>query len=212
MIREKEKNIVQDAFRKCDYPEWTLKERKKDKKNLRKKEDQPSLGRISIPYNKGLSERVAGVMKKYHIDKIHKSTATIKNILCSKAKDEVDPLDKSGAIYSIKCSKHDGHYVGQTDKAMKERLYEHRVLDHEDAKRSHSLGGKKESCVEREPTGERRSRRNTEKVDYKAMHNGSKQFLMLGKTAVSEHMALFDHEEGDVEFKILDFESDWKKR
>ena len=65
--KEKEKNIVQDAFRKCDYPEWTLKERKKDKKNLRKKEDQPSLGRISIPYNKGLSERVAGVMRKYHI-------------------------------------------------------------------------------------------------------------------------------------------------
>ena len=85
-------------------------------------------------------------------------------------------------------------------------------MDHENAKRSHSLGGKKESCVEREPTGERRSSRNTKKVDYKAMHNGSKQFLTLGKTAVSEHMALFDHKEGDVEFKILDFESDWKKR
>ena len=31
------------------------------------------------------------------------------------------------------------------------------------------------------------------KVDYMAMHNRSKQHLKLGKTAVSEHMALFDH-------------------
>ena len=34
----------------------------------------------------------------------------------------------------------------------------------------------------------------------------------MEKTAVSEHMALFDHDEGDIEVKILGFESDWKKR
>ena len=53
----------------------------------------------------------AGVMRKYHIDTIHKPTVTIKNTLFSKAKYKVDPLEKSGAIYSIKYSKHDGHYV-----------------------------------------------------------------------------------------------------
>ena len=209
--QEKEKNFVQDAFRACEYPEWTIKEKKKNNENVKKKEYQPSLGRISIPYNKGLSERVAGVMRKYHIDTCHKPTATIKNILCSKAKDKVDPLDKSGAIYSIKCSKHDGHYVGETGRAARVRFYEHRVMDHDDARRSHSLGERK--ALERaEPTGERRSNRNVKKVDYKAMHNGSKQHLTLGKTAVSEHMALFDHDEGDIEVKILGFESDWKKR
>ena len=97
-------------------------------------QERQSLGRISIPYNKGLSERIAGVMKKYHIDTIHKPTATIKNILCSKAKDKLHPLDKPGAIYSIKCTKHDGLYVGQTGRAAKDRLYEHRVINHHDAK------------------------------------------------------------------------------
>ena len=34
----------------------------------------------------------------------------------------------------------------------------------------------------------------------------------MGKTAVSEHIASFDHSEDDMEYKILDFESDWRKR
>ena len=55
-----------------------------------------------------------------------------------------------------------------------------------------------------EPTGERRSFQNVQKV----MQNGSKQFFTLSKTAVSEHMALFDNDEGDIEVKILDFLSD----
>ena len=42
----------------------------------------------------------------------------------------------------------------------------------------------------------------------KVMQNGSKQFFTLSKTAVSEHMALFDNDEGDIEVKILDFLSD----
>ena len=29
---------------------------------------------------------------------------------------------------------------------------------------------------------------------------------------MSEHIASFDHSEGDIEYKILDFESDWQKR
>ena len=76
-------------------------------------------------------------------------------------------------------------------------------MDHDDAKSSHSLA-KKKSGDKIEPTGERRSFQNVQKV----MQNGSKQFFTLSKTAVSEHMALFDNDEGDIEVKILDFLSD----
>ena len=48
--------------------------------------------------------------------------------------------------------------------------------------------------------------------DYKAMDNGSHQRLTVGDTAVSECMALNDHNEGDIEIKLLDFEPHWKKR
>ena len=49
--------------------------------------------------------------------------------------------------------------------------------------------------------------------DYKALHShGDTPFLTMGKTAVSEHISSFDHSEGDIQYKILDFESDWRKR
>ena len=136
--KETEINLLQNAFRACNYPEWSLKSRTKEKKNA--EQDQQSLAKICIPYSKGLSERISRTMKKFHIDTIHKPTNTIKNVLCSKAKDKLHPYDKPGAIYSIKCKTHGNHYVGETGRAAKERLYEHRVISHKDAKRSHSLG------------------------------------------------------------------------
>ena len=66
--KEKEKNIVQDAFRKCDYPEWTLKERKKDKKNLRKKENQPSLGILQniCPLHRKCVLHGVSILERFH--------------------------------------------------------------------------------------------------------------------------------------------------
>ena len=92
-----------------------------------------------MPYTKGLSERISRKMKKHNIDVVHKPTATLKNILCSKAKDRLDPMDKPGAIYHIKCSAHNVEYVGETGKQTKQRMYQHRVIPHKDFKRSHSL-------------------------------------------------------------------------
>ena len=89
-----------------------------------------------MPYTKGLSEEIAHKMRKQNIDVVHKPTATIKNILCRKAKDKLHPMDKSGAIYSIKCRAHGDHYIGETGRAARERFYEHRVMSHKDAKRS----------------------------------------------------------------------------
>ena len=121
------------------------------------------------------------------------------------------PLDKPGAISSIKCTKNDGLYVGQTGRAAKDRLYEHGVINHHDAKRSHSLGENDTPTVE--PLRERRSCPNVKKIDYKALYNnGNTPFLTMGKTAVSEHIASFDHSEGNIQYKILNFESDWRKK
>lgn len=150
-------------------------------------------------------------MKKHRIDTIHKPTATIKNILCSKAKDKLNPMDKPGAVYHISCKAHGVDYVGETGRAVKERMYEHRVISHKDAKRSHSLIEKEEE-IEEQHLGARRSSRNTKRIDYKAMDSGSNQLLTTGSTVVSEHMALNDHKEGDIEIKLLDFESNWLKR
>ena len=36
--------------------------------------------------------------------------------------------------------------------------------------------------------------------------------ITVGDTVVSEHLALQDHQDGDVTFKLLDFEQNWSKR
>ena len=54
--------------------------------------------------------------------------------------------------------------------------------------------------------GTRKSSRYIQRKDYKVMHSGSDIIITVGSTVVSEHMALHDHQEGDVIFKLLDFE------
>ena len=80
----------------------------------------------------------------------------------------------------------------------------------EDSKKSHSLQQQEVEEVIMENI--RRSQRGVTRKDYKAMNSGSHQRLTVGDTAVSEHMALNDHKEGDIEIKLLDFEPHWKKR
>ena len=113
---------------------YSMERGKKDKKK-----ENESVGRISIPYVKGLSERIARSMKRHNIDAIHKPRATTKNMLCSKAKDRLDPMDKPGAVYHIKCKNHGVDYIGLTGRAAKVRMYDHRVITNEDARLSHSL-------------------------------------------------------------------------
>ena len=95
--KENEKELVKDAFRSCGYPEWVVQ--KDTRKKETKKEEEIHLARVSVPYNKGLSERFAKTMKSYKVDTIHKPTSTIKNVLCSRAKDRLHPMDKPGVIY-----------------------------------------------------------------------------------------------------------------
>ena len=49
-------------------------------------------------------------------------------------------MEFAGVVYSVESHSHGSLYVGMTGRAARERFYEHRVVSHEDAKRSHSLG------------------------------------------------------------------------
>ena len=89
-------------------------------------------------------------------------------------------------------------------------MYNHLVILHKDSMRSHSL--KQEVEEDEVELGTRRSNRNLQKVDYKAMHSGSNQMITTGDTIMSEHMALHDHTEGDISIRLLDFEPHWGKR
>ena len=137
-------------------------------------------------------------------------------------KDKVDVLDKTGSVYYNECIKEKcraerekDDYVGETDRVTRERMYEHRVIDHKTSKQYASLQDKKVSGpVEPAPENLRRSTRNKDKKkkDYKAVQEGSNQLLSEGSTDFSAHVASDTHEKNELRFTVLCTEENWFKR
>ena len=116
-------------------------------------------------------------------------------------------------IYEIKCLKHNENYIGETSRALKRRGYEHRVVSHEDSKKSHSIKTKNSGPTNiSSPTPTRRSNRNTPKKNYKDLHTGRNIELTEGATEVSKHKAEYNHIEGDFEMKAISYDKNFYTR
>ena len=70
---------------------------------------------IMVPYNKGLSESIENIYKRYGIQVHFKSGKTIKDQLVA-PKDKEHMTKKSGIIYRFKCDRLecDEEYIGET--------------------------------------------------------------------------------------------------
>ena len=203
---------VKKALKICGHPNWVLNRTKK--RTVEKEKSEP-YGKIVIPYVRCLSENLAKIYKRHNIETIHKPSSTIKNLICNKMKDKVEKLDKTGAVYYNYCKKHErSDYVGETDRVLRERLYEHRIIDHKTSTRSASIDhpGKEEPTTSHQRTGTRRSKRTKKRIDYKAMNEGSEQQLTEGNTEFSAHVATDSHRKEDLQYKILFTDDNWFKR
>ena len=136
-------------------------------------------------------------------------------------KDHVDVLDRTGAVYYINCEKKEcrevrpkDDYTGETDRVTRERMYEHRVIDRKTAKEYASLKNPEKEPTPLDPAGGaiRRSSRNKQKVDYKAVQEMTNQQLTLGNTDFSAHVATDIHDKKDLKFTVLCTEENWFKR
>ncbi len=218
--KQKELRHVKKALKRCGHPNWSLnRDKRKQKKKKAEKEKVERRGKVVLPYIKGVSEKLARTFKKYDIETIHKPSTKLKNILCSKMKDKIEDLDKTGAVYYNECIKENcndeakNDYVGETDRVWRERQYEHRVVDHKTAKSSASLK-KPETVSVESGIGSRRSKRNTDKKkkNYKDVHTGADQQLTEGNTEFSAHVASDTHSKEEFRSTILCTEDDWFKR
>ena len=142
-------------------------------------------GKVVVPYIRGVSENMARIFKRYHIETVHKPTTTMKNLLCKKMKDKIEKLDKTGAVYYNRCKKHTkSNYVGETEYLEKD--YTNRIIDHKTSTRAASIEHTQERDErEQEQSGVRRGRRTMKKRNYKTMHEGTNQLLTEGNTVLS---------------------------
>ena len=166
---------------------------------------------ITLPYVNKLSEKIARVLKEHKIRTVHKPSTKIKNTLFNH-KDKVHKLDKSGVVYEIRCKRHNEVYVGETGVPMKERGYEHRIIDHKDAKRSHSLRKEEKEKKQSDRIGCRHSSRIKEPSDYKVLNEGRKLIINTGGSEVAEHMQQQSHGKDDIDYDIIGNEDNWFKR
>ena len=206
---------VKKALKRCGHPNWVLN--RKSTKKQQQKEKVERRGKVFLPYVKGISEKMARVFKKYDLETIHKPSATLKNLICNKMKDQVHPLDKTGSVYYNYCKKHTNpknDYVGETDRVNRERGYEHGIIDHKTAKRSASLDyGDEQPEKKTTTTGTRRSTRNKNRKDYKSIQEGSDQRLSEGNTEFSAHVASDIHNrKEDLVSTILCTDESWYRR
>ena len=156
--KQQERDTIRTALKTCGYPEWTMgvvkqqmdnrEERKEEKKSKRKeRQDQDkSRGMVILPYVKGLSEKVARLLKKRKINAAMRPHTTLRQLLVH-PKDKVDPGE---GVYTIDCGNCEKKYIGETKRKLCVRVKEHREdVEKIDTGRSFTRDARKQSETER---------------------------------------------------------------
>ena len=79
-------------------------------------QSQTNRGFITLPYLRGISEKIARTLNQFNINVGHKPVMTIGSIL-KKPKDKFSKDLSTGVIYKINCKDCDKVYIGQTSRA-----------------------------------------------------------------------------------------------
>ena len=141
--REAELDYVDNALRRCDYPEWALKEARA---KLFAGRAQPSAepaaavtsattektrhpNRVSLPYVEGLSDKLRRIFITHGVSVSIKPENKLRSILVH-PKDKSGKGDIAGSIYYIPCEgggqSCQETYVGETGRSLWTRFLEHK--------------------------------------------------------------------------------------
>ena len=119
--QDKEREHVRQALKVNGYPAWMF-----DSPSLPQRVDPAQREKVgvSIPYVKGVSERLARVFRQHGTRVFHKPTNTLRSRL-TRAKDKTEDNKKCGVIYEVKCGDCSETYIGETARPLGTRLKEH---------------------------------------------------------------------------------------
>ena len=131
--QESEKLHINNALKKCGYPNWSFDKaaKPKTKPPSKIKATIESKGQVVMPYIKGTSEAIKRTFGNYGVKVAFKPTQTLRQLLVA-PKDKTEKKDVAGPVYYIPCQgkTHRGpckeSYIGETERSLKTRFLEHR--------------------------------------------------------------------------------------
>uniref|UniRef100_A0A1A8IEJ6 GIY-YIG domain-containing protein n=1 Tax=Nothobranchius kuhntae TaxID=321403 RepID=A0A1A8IEJ6_NOTKU len=151
--RKQEDKHIQHALKTCGYPTWainkgkqqTTTERKEQpKQRTRNPERQEPKPVITLPYIRGITEKIRATMKKHNINTPTKPYTTVRNRLVH-PKDKISAGFKCGVVYEIPCKLCNKTYIGETGRQLNTRTIEHRKECEKETSRKHTRAAKHEA-------------------------------------------------------------------
>ncbi|KAK7915480.1 hypothetical protein WMY93_011241 [Mugilogobius chulae] len=133
--RHEEEQHIKHALQQCQYPRWAIEKGKQQvlHKNKNRKPHKPkkkdattdNKDTITLPYIRGLTERIQRAMKKHNIHTAVKPYRNIRQLLVH-PKDRIENHQKCNVIYEIPCKSCKKTYIGETGRAFTVRKHEHK--------------------------------------------------------------------------------------
>ena len=126
----KELKYIEKTMQLNDFPSnivrRTIKESLKPNEKEKVQDDDEKMIKMYLPYEKGISEKIAAKSKHYNVKLVNTKGKTLGNALKVKPNDNVEIQDMSGVVYKVNCKDCDKYYIGETGRTIETRMMEHR--------------------------------------------------------------------------------------
>ncbi len=124
--KEEEMKHLKKVLRIAGYPKWAWQApgKKKILPHPRRKDGTRPKGNVTLPYVGGITEQITWLIRNTGVAAHARPHNTIRSLLVA-PKDKDKAEDKCGVVYNLSCSDCDAEYVGETERALKQRLKEH---------------------------------------------------------------------------------------
>ena len=121
----KEIQHVKQALKANNYPDWMLTTPNTGS-GSRVSDESVNERRIyaSVPYIKGISERLQRAFKSHEVTLVHKPLNSLRSQLV-RVKDKTENLKKCGTVYHIHCEQCNKEHVGETSPLLETQVKEH---------------------------------------------------------------------------------------
>ena len=124
--KEREIKHLQKVLSVAGYAKWAWQApgRKKIRPHPRNTDCDRAKSHVTLPYIGCLTEPISHLIRKTGFSAHAKPHTTIRSILVA-PKDQDHPQDKCGVVYQLTCHDCEASYIGETERALKQRLKGH---------------------------------------------------------------------------------------